>query len=771
MNTNIIVAAKEYIKRGYQPIPIRARSKQPVHDNWQSLRITPEKVPEHFKQGKNIGLLLGEPSGWLVDIDCDCPYARQLAPQFLPPTRMVSGHRSAPASHYWYIAKGARTRKFSLPPTKEKKETYMIIEVRANGQTLVPPSIHPSGEQYEWVSTPLPPPTEIEAEELFKSAARLAAAAALANIWSEGQRHEIALCLAGALAYSNWREQEAIHFILAIAEAAQDSEIEDRRRAISDTFNAVRTGKPATGFPTLTEIIGESVAKRVSEWLNLRQSQQPQQPAQPTSDTTGAHKTQPPDQQKKHEAACWRLVRAIKNETVELFLSQDGEPHITLRLNKHFETHAIQSKVFENLLAAFCNDLEIVPRPSTISEALAILRGEAQLSGRTRSVCLRVGGSPSEAIYLDLGHPDWKIVEATPTGWRLIPYEDCPIRFYRSRYALPIPAPMDGSISALRPFLRTSEADFLLICAWLIMALRPDAPYPILAIRGEQGSGKSMATRLLRDLIDPRAPAYSGEPSNPDDLLIRAKHSHLVAFDNLSKIPSWLSDGLCRLATGAGLEKRALYTDADEYALSARRPVIINSIREIVERPDLADRVVWVELQHIDGKERLEEREILQAWSLARAPILGALLAGVCRAMRDFDSVLLPEKPRMADFASWAVAGVQAWGYTAELFLDAYAMSRSALSDQISERDVLASLLLRFLEKREGWEGTAATLLKELQIQADEIEKPLLPKDARGLGNRLNELEPILRENGIGIERIRKKQSRIIRFQQILDLS
>ena len=74
-----------------------------------------------------------------------------------------------------------------------------------------------------------------------------------------------------------------------------------------------------------------------------------------------------------------------------------------------------------------------------------------------------------------------------------------------------------------------------------------------------------------------------------------ASNGHVLAFDNVSGLPAWISDTLCRLAAGGGFAVRQLYTDQDEVLFDAARPVILNGIEDIVTRPDLADRAVWRE--------------------------------------------------------------------------------------------------------------------------------------------------------------------------------
>jgi hypothetical protein len=134
-----------YLSRGWLCVPLRSRSKSPIHKDWPKLQIAPDQIGKYFSPTDNVGLILGEPSGWLVDVDLDCPDAIALADEYLPPTEAITGRQSAPRSHRWYIAVGAKTEKHSDP-----FDSSMIVELRSTGgQTVVGPSIHPSGERYE----------------------------------------------------------------------------------------------------------------------------------------------------------------------------------------------------------------------------------------------------------------------------------------------------------------------------------------------------------------------------------------------------------------------------------------------------------------------------------------------------------------------------------------------------------------------------------------------------------------------------------------------
>jgi hypothetical protein len=118
----------------------------------------------------------------------------------------------------------------------------------------------------------------------------------------------------------------------------------------------------------------------------------------------------------------------------------------------------------------------------------------------------------------------------------------------------------------------------VLVVAWLLGALRAGGPYPVLAIAGEQGSAKTVLSKLLRALIDPSVAPVRALPRDERELFIAASNGHVLAFDNLSGLPPWLSDTLCRLTSGGAFSTRRLFTDQDEILFAAARPIILNGI-------------------------------------------------------------------------------------------------------------------------------------------------------------------------------------------------
>ena len=153
---------------------------------------------EYFNgQPSNVGVLLGAPSGDLVDVDLDALEAVALADVFLPATRAVFGRASKRASHRLYVCT-IDTEKFA--DVDKRDDTSMLVEIRSTGgQTVFPGSTHPSGEAVAWAEDGDPAP--VEALELRRAVVHLACAAMLARHWPPaGTRHDGALAAAGFLA-------------------------------------------------------------------------------------------------------------------------------------------------------------------------------------------------------------------------------------------------------------------------------------------------------------------------------------------------------------------------------------------------------------------------------------------------------------------------------------------------------------------------------------------------------------------------------------------
>jgi hypothetical protein len=316
----------------------------------------------------------------------------------------------------------------------------------------------------------------------------------------------------------------------------------------------------------------------------------------------------------------------------------------------------------------------------------------------------------------------------------------------------------------LRPFINLPPGEaggktWKLVVSWLVEAIRPTGPYPILAIHGPQGSAKSTTARMLRSLFDPNSSPLRAEPKEIRDLVISAKNGWCCAFDNLTALPQWLSDGLCRLATGGGFATRALYTDDEEALFEAMRPVILTGINPVAASQDLIDRQVLVELQDFgNDEERQEEAVIWRQFDEARPRLLGALLNGVSIALRRIETLKISRLPRMADFAKWATAAETAWGWPDGAFLEVYAENRAGQAAASVEADLVASTLVDFMREQESWEGTPTKLHETLSTLVPDEKRKLKvgksyawPQAPNVLARRLRKAQVFLKQLGIKI--------------------
>jgi hypothetical protein len=248
--------------------------------------------------------------------------------------------------------------------------------------------------------------------------------------------------------------------------------------------------------------------------------------------------------------------------------------------------------------------------------------------------------------------------------------------------------------------------------------------------------------------------------------MIAANNSYLLAFDNLSGLPPWLSDALCRLATGGSFAVRQLYTDDEEVLFEAARPILLNGIEEVVSRPDLGDRAIFLTLAPIGEAQRRPESELWRAFEIARPHILGALLDAVVHGLRAMSLVHLEALPRMADFALWAAACETAL-WPAGTFARAYAANRRAAIDNIIEADPVASRIRAIMANRTIWTGSASDLLLLCSERAREgiSSGNGWAKNPRALAGRLRRAQTFLRSLGIEITFSREGRtgSRMIR--------
>jgi hypothetical protein len=451
------------------------------------------------------------------------------------------------------------------------------------------------------------------------------------------------------------------------------------------------------------------------------------------------------------------------------YRSADGRLHARVPVGDRFEIYGLNSSGFRNWLTeGYFLDRGEPPSQWAIRRVVGLLEARAQFDGGTPSVFVRVGRQTDSdgkvaTYFLDLGDPSGRAVRIRAQGWDVVDRPD--VHFRRPDGLLPLPMPSrKGSIALLRPYVNLGNRDFRLMIAWLTAALRPVGPYPILALHGEQGSAKSTLARILQLLIDPQASSLLRPPRNTRDLMATAVHGWLLAYDNISVIPAWLSDDLCQLVFGGSISVRALYTDNERIVVRAQRPVILNGIEDFVHRGDLTDRTVFLRLPPIDSTARRDEEEFWTSFHADYPRILGGVLDVIVGGLRTLPSVSLAKKPRMADYAKWGEAIGLGLRWPSDTFLSTYNANRKEATLTVLDDSAVGTALLQIGMQSTQWVGSSAELLDLLTkfVGKKLAASARWPKTPTKFSNDLRRVAPQLAIHGLSIQFSRNYEKRLI---------
>lgn len=470
-----------------------------------------------------------------------------------------------------------------------------------------------------------------------------------------------------------------------------------------------------------------------------------------------------------------RLMRIASR--AQFFRTPGGALYAQAEVNGHIETFPINERggsFRQWLLYMFRLEMGASPNADAMTRAMEALAAQARFEGERREMRVRV--APHDGgILLDLANDAWEYVQVRPGSWSIqSDLSEAPVMFRRGTGALALPTPTrGGDLDELRFLLNLSNGDdWRLLLAWLVTTLHPTGPYPILALSGERGTAKSTTSRLIRTLLDPATPATRDAPADPRNLAVAAHNVWVLALDNLSHIPLWLSDSLCRLATGAGFATRALYQDDGEVVFDAKRPILFNGIEDVATRGDLLDRAVMVSLPSISDKQRKTERDLNAVFEEAHPRLLGALLDVVASALERLPYVRQDKHPRMADFAEWVTAAESALGWESGAFMDVYTRNRAKAVAIAVEASPVVTAIVDLMEQYGRWHGTATELYAELKriVERDDpdtLHSRSWPGSAQALTRSLNRISSELRAAGILLESQRTKRGAVISLSRL----
>jgi hypothetical protein len=368
------------------------------------------------------------------------------------------------------------------------------------------------------------------------------------------------------------------------------------------------------------------------------------------------------------------------------FHDSDKEAYCRFWKNDHFEVWPINSKSFGDLvqLIAYTDVGEAISKERQNSVVM-MLRAKAQFEGEQRKLERRVAHRDG-TYFVDLGDELWQVLRVTPgQGYELARSDEGPL-FVRSRNAQALPMPeAGGDIEELWDYVNIAVADRIMFLVWLLDAFREDTQYPVLFLKATSGTGKTETAKLIRQTIDNNKALTNMEPKSIRDAIAVAKNNHVLLFDNVSRIPSAISDLFCCLSTGTGYSARTLFTDSDESALFLKRPIVIDSIEFVIRREDLVDRLVFLELPELPKETRKSERMLERERRDALPRILGALLELFCQAVEIADDMEVTANVRMQDYAKLGLAVQRVLGeqenFDVDLFERQEELRHKVLSD------------------------------------------------------------------------------------------
>lgn len=482
----------------------------------------------------------------------------------------------------------------------------------------------------------------------------------------------------------------------------------------------------------------------------------------------------------QEKAAAVELLKVkAGEEAMHFFHDTYDEAWVTVPAGNHRETWRVDSKKVWLWIARTLRTSGIPATRKLIESIVEEFEITAFVEGQALPVFVRIGGADG-SIYLDLGDEDWRAVQIRLNGWTIVAEPSVKFRRCLGIAALPLPL-RGGDPREILKFLNVRPQHEILLLAWLTYCYLPKGPFPILAISGSQGSGKSTSTKVLRSLIDPSIAALTGAPRDERSLVMSASNSRLLCFDNLSAVTPQMSDAFCMVATGGAHRERKYYSnDGSEVMFVFQNPCVLNGISELPERADLLDRSIVVHLDAIGEKDRRTEDSFNREFEAARPRMLGALLDVVVAGLAKMDSVKLPNKPRMADFCRWGCATEAALGYKVGSFLEAYRLNLADANAAALEASSIAWAVHQFVGDRPAgiFTGSANELLRDLNAfvglhaggdgaHSLALKHPKWPKSASALSAEISRIEPNLQKIGIAVSRTRTKAKKYIHLQTI----
>lgn len=481
----------------------------------------------------------------------------------------------------------------------------------------------------------------------------------------------------------------------------------------------------------------------------------------------------------------------IKKYVHKLFTDEYATPHAVIPTDDHLEVFSIDSRKFKwwCRMMIYNKDGKNINTPA-LSDLCSLLSAYAQFENKEEiNLNLRFASQEKnreqEWIY-DLTNKNWEFVKITSRGWRIIKNEIIFRRHSNQQTQVdPLqkyePDVFDRFMKLVNIKQNNEELKLLLKC-YIVSLFIPGIQKPILMLHGSQGSAKSSLQEMIKMLVDPSLVKTFSFPRDINELIQQLSHNQVVFYDNISTIPDYISDQLCRAVSGSGSSKRKLYSDDDDVIYNFKRIVGFNGINLGATKPDLLDRGLIIELERIDENKQLKPEDLWKQFEELRPQLLGYIFDILVKVLRwkndpNAPKLNLTRLPRMAEFAEYGEMISRCMGNPGNLFMNAYYDNIKLQSQEVLDSSIVATSISYFMTNRndEDWIGNATQLLSELEEQAEVLKintkNRLWPKAPHTLSRRLNEIKTNLRQIGLELKIDRSGRQRIIKICKIPSLA
>lgn len=393
-----------------------------------------------------------------------------------------------------------------------------------------------------------------------------------------------------------------------------------------------------------------------------------------------------------------------------------------------------------------------------VEHALAVLRGDDSLTvevtasvgqtviSRSGTLCFKTSDG---VLELD-AHGGYSLPRYVDTSIGFLCLENARSAKFPPRYGTINHEPLSNLLTVLN----VPEDARLLLIAWMLTTLLPNAQNVLLEIVGGRYTGKSTLQQVLKDLLDPSIePLTADIPSQTKGLFDLAKREFILSLDSVEQLPGRTQRGLLELLQG----KLTEFTPGRRSASTPVRiehPIVLNSLASLVSEPELADRSVLVRLPPVEAvKDRYHDELTTIGWLQEGFASLVSLLSQVAPRWQSVDIETCPSG--LMDFYRIGVAAAEAMGLGSEMFdeqMKACLEQRYEL--ELHEYPIVDAVqALLEMAGQDSLEMPAGKLLEALVGHRPErAQEHNWPRSPRQLGPKLEESKALMKANGVTVE-------------------